>query len=236
VDASSNASAGLEDSNTLRVDISIVNIPRIDLYALGGTVAPDAVDVRVLVVVTEADTGKFVADATVTGGPIGRPRVLALGEPPTYSTSHYGAMLTGYERTWEFSVVRGTDYLKEIVLVGPSYPSIAFAMNATTATIGWSPANEGNVTTSLCVWGAAIGPPDMGTVIHMGWCDQGDDEGTAVLSPANLVQGGPTVPLPTPGTTYYGQLLEGLANLPIGLQGGTASFALAVDFDTTVSD
>ena len=197
--------------------------------------SPDTAEVRVLVYVAEAGSGTAVLDAQVTGGPIGHAVPLAFGQPLTYAAApHYGGMLTGYDRTWEFSVVRGADHVRGAILLGPSYPSITLSRGGNGATIGWSPAHEANVTTSVCVWGAASGPPAQGEVNHQGWCDQVHDEGTVFLSPANQVQSSPAVPLPAPGTSYEIQLLEGLANVPLGLRGGTASFNLGVDANVTL--
>jgi hypothetical protein len=218
----------LLDSSTLRVDASVTVLPR-------PGASPETAEVRVLVYVAEADSGIAVLDARVTGGPVGHAVPLALGQPLTYAARpHYGGMLTGYDRAWEFSVVRGADHVEGAVVFGPSYPSITLSPGAGGATIGWSPAHEGNVTTSVCVWGAASGPPAEGEDVHQGWCGQGHDEGMVFLSPANQVQSSPAVPLPTPGTSYEIQLLEGLANVPLGLQGGPASFNLGVKVDVGV--
>src|SRR5215472_19148188 len=217
------------DSNTLRVDAFVSLVP-----SLGASV--DTTDVLVVVYVREAATGAPVTDATVTGGPAGHAVALAFDQPSTYSTTpHYGALLTGYAPSWELSVERGADHLRGVVFVGPSYPAIGFRAGTSTVTITWAPAVEANVSTSVCAWGSAIGPPGEGQLIHQGWCADGHDEGVAVLSPANLVQSSTPVPLPVPGALYYVELVEGLGNLPIGSQGGTATFALVVDSDATVT-
>src|SRR5438105_4944991 len=74
--------------------------------------------------VRDPDTGTPLVDAEVTGGPLGRPDALALWDSPYMAEPLYGAEVAGYERAWEFSIVRGRDYLRHVVLVGPSYPSL----------------------------------------------------------------------------------------------------------------
>ena len=217
------------DSNTLRVTVSVAVMPSPGM-------TQETVDVRILVYVAESASGAPVLDAQVTGGPIGHTMPLAFGQPLIYSGApHYGGWLTGYDRVWELSVVRGADYVKRAVLVGPSYPSITMSAGPGGAIVGWSPAAEANVTTSVCLWGAGSGAPGKGEDIHEGWCDQGQDEGFALLSSANQVPAPPTVPLPTPGESYWVQLLERLANVSVDAQGGSAEFDLGVDANITVA-
>jgi hypothetical protein len=220
-------SSGPDDSNTLHVDVSVSVVPRLGASA-------DTSSVRVLVYVTEAATHAPVVDATVMGGPIGHVVPLEFNQPPTYGAApHYGGFFTGYGPDWEFSVVRGGDYLKGVRLVGPSYPTIGLEGGWVTVRVLWSPAEEPNVTTSVCAWLAASGSPGLGQEIHQGWCAQGHDEGSVVLSEADAV-GSPGVPTVTLGTSYFIQLVEGLGQVPVGSQGGTASFDLVVDSEATI--
>jgi hypothetical protein len=200
-----------EDSKSLRVDIGIYVEASADVPAA-------AVGVMVAVNVYDADTGAEVRDAHVRGGPVGRAVELPLHDGPYMAVPSYLATFVGYERAWEFSIVRGRDRLTHAALLGPSYPSVIVTRaSATTLAVRWSPAHEANVTTSVCAWGT----PSRADLEIEGGCAESEgqnDEGSVVVTPPVL---------PKTWITFH-KHLDGLA---VGSRGGTASIRLYVRAD-----
>jgi hypothetical protein len=132
--------------------------------------------VHTYVKVVERTSGAAVSGATVEGGPIGRgcPLVEESSAPGAYDGT-----VTGYESVWEFSVVRGNDFVRRVRLVGPSYPSIQPALALTTpgASVSWWPRQEPNVESGVCF--TDEGPSHDPYTAHDSWCATGMDEGFA---------------------------------------------------------
>jgi hypothetical protein len=205
--------AALVDSNTLRVDITV----QVDTSGALDA-AQDGVQVGILVRVADATTGAIVTDAEVEGGLLGRPFPFTFVPPTGYAPGNvYAATVTGYERMWEFSVVRGSDRLTGVVLLGPSYPSFTVSMGASSATIDWSPAREAEVTSSFCA------SEDSGGATALDWCTGGDDEGSLILTAADAY--GQAKTFPQPEARYLMNLvLE--SEVAVGSQGGTGTVSV----------
>jgi hypothetical protein len=185
------------DSQTLAVDIGIY------------------VDSSVLVSVTVRDpaTGEPITDAVVTGGPIGRSVAMQLQDGPYMSVPNYSASFIGYEREWEFSIVRGSDYLKGVKLVGPSSSVVKVTCVADEAVVAWSPANEAGVSSGVCAWGT----PSRSDLELESSCAESEgrqDEGSATVT--------------LPAQPHVWVTLDRTVDLPVGAKGGRATFALHV--------
>jgi hypothetical protein len=175
----------------------------------------------VIVYVTEVATGQAVVDATVTGGPLGHPTPLALVLPgPYHNADFYTGHVAGYVPDWEFSVERGTDYLKGVVLRGPTYPSI----NSITCSpapdsviVSWSGQKP---RTQVKAYVCAI--PSGGV---WEYCNSGNDLGSLVLTSADQVAKAPSTRFPVPCESYGVDVsLEADLSLSVGSQGGMAEF------------
>jgi hypothetical protein len=162
-----------------------------------------------------------VADAEVEGGLVGRPFPLTFVPKTAYAEGNvYAATLTGYKRSWELSVVRGSDRLTGVVLLGPSYPSFIVSMGASTATVDWSPAGEAEVTSTFCASEAS------GSTTALDWCTGGDDEGSLVLTAADAY--GQAMAFPQPGASYRMNLVL-QSEVAVGSQGGTGTVSVLVE-------
>jgi hypothetical protein len=214
----------IEDSNTLRVVIGIDARP-----PLVAPTSSDEAQVTIHVQVWDADSNEEVRDALVRGGPVDQMvSFSAWSHPDPYALwQGYSGAIVGYQPTWEFAITRGKDHLTGIVLAGPSYASVTFAPSPDGATIGWSPANESNVTTEVC---AAALAPLPSTTGSLRWCKQGGDEGEMFLESSNEYLGGAD-PFPLTGTNYLASVTLSIAGLPVGSRGGLASFQIFVASD-----
>ncbi|MFI5299864.1 MAG: hypothetical protein ACHREM_17390, partial [Polyangiales bacterium] len=89
-----------------------------------------------------------VIDAIVLGGPIGAP--IALVEDPA-NPGDYEGSLPACTRVWEFSIERGSDHVKRVILLAPSFPSVQLSESADGLRVTWSPAHEEGVTSAVVV-------------------------------------------------------------------------------------
>ena len=84
--------------------------------------------------------------------------------------------MTGYQRTWALSVVRGADHLTGVVTVGPSFQSVVVSETSDVATIEWSPAHEPGISSEACAtYALPAQPADR--------CHEGNDEGFVDVGP-----------------------------------------------------
>jgi hypothetical protein len=200
----------VEDTGTL--DVSIV----ISAVAQNGETR-DTVQTEISVSVNDATTGTPVADADVGVDPVGRaasflPALSLLSKVPG---QYYGTII-GYAGAWQFSIVRGVDHVKGLVIVGPSYPTLSVTIASAGVSVGWSPALEAHVTNDAC---AFVDPPLPNQVGQ--WCvntgDPGGDPGSIVLTTADANES-TTMPFPVRGQAYVFHLLR-MLDQPLGAKG-----------------
>jgi hypothetical protein len=176
--------------------------------------------VELVVNIWEATTGAHVLDADVMAGPLGRPKLLPVVKADPYMTATpYVGSFVGYERSWEISVVRGRDVLRNVVLTGPSYPSISSSLEPAALAVHWLPGDEANVTADGCA--SQIDPSS-----DLSWtCCQPGHDGVAVLTSAPGT--GCAALFPMQGN-YDVEVIERIDKIPIGSQGGYGAFQLRV--------
>lgn len=126
-------------SGTLRVEVRIAASPLDDESAL----APTELGTRLEVDVSDA-SGAAVTGATVTiGSPIGTVTLIEGG-----CTRAYCGSQSGYGRVFRVSVARGTDYLDDVVVRGPSFHLVTEPEDGATVdgssplAVAWSPSAE----------------------------------------------------------------------------------------------
>jgi len=212
----------VEDSHTLRVDIVILagNPDQLgDWPDFRGTITADSEEtmtVHLLVSVTDPDSSAQIVDARVTGGPMGHPSPLVLGtttaNSPYLGGRPYVETVVGYHQAWEFSIVRGTDYLKGVAVVGPPYPSLTVVDSYRGWPATWSPGQR-DAAISVCAYAGA-------PTVTEAWCASGsNDQGSVFLTPKTSPFGG--------GWPTWFFLTEYAASgPPVGSRGGTWALRL----------
>jgi hypothetical protein len=111
--------------------------------------------------VWEMTTRQPAYSAQVMAGPVGA--MVPIAEDPADPGLFHGrrdlfSADGGYTRVWEFSIERGPDHVRRVILLAPSWPSVLYTQQADGLVVHWAPNHEAGVWSSVLVERTAPAP------------------------------------------------------------------------------